>query len=133
MKETALIRAAHNGHLAVIKRLLAAGASIDAIDLVRTFEMIIKSAFPTTDQLGALILYSCHLMINQGDNTALHWSAMRGHVEIVRTLITAGADTELQNAQVRVCNVRAEGELDQHLIILNVIPILILVTGVYPS
>ena len=133
MKETALIRAAHNGHLAVIKRLLAAGASIDAIDLVRTFEMIIKSTFPTTDQRGALILYSCHLMINQGDNTALHWSAMRGHVEIVRTLITAGADTELQNAQVRVCNVRAEGELDQHLIILNVIPILILVTGVYPS
>ena len=35
MKETALIRAAHNGHLHTVRRLLAAGAVIDAIDLVR--------------------------------------------------------------------------------------------------
>ena len=35
MKESALIRAAHNGHLAVVKRLMAAGAVVDAIDLVR--------------------------------------------------------------------------------------------------
>ena len=35
MKETALIRASHNGHLHTVRRLLAAGAVIDAIDLVR--------------------------------------------------------------------------------------------------
>ena len=36
----------------------------------------------------------------KGDNTALHWSAMRGHVEIVKVLLAAGADAQMKNAQV---------------------------------
>lgn len=36
MKETALIRAAHNGHLAVVEHLLQSGADIAARDLVST-------------------------------------------------------------------------------------------------
>jgi hypothetical protein len=35
MRETALIRAAHNGHLAVVEHLLQSGADIGARDLVR--------------------------------------------------------------------------------------------------
>jgi hypothetical protein len=37
MKETALIRAAHNGHLAVVEHLLGGGANVAARDLVRGF------------------------------------------------------------------------------------------------
>lgn len=37
----------------------------------------------------------------QGDNTALHWAAMRGHVEIVKLLLSYGADRTAQNAQGR--------------------------------
>lgn len=36
VQETPLIRAAHNGHLSVVKFLLHSGADVNAIDLVRT-------------------------------------------------------------------------------------------------
>ena len=35
----------------------------------------------------------------QGDNTALHWAAMRGHVEIVNLLLQSGADKNQRNKQ----------------------------------
>jgi len=35
----------------------------------------------------------------QGDNTALHWAAMRGHVEIVNFLLQSGADKNIRNKQ----------------------------------
>ena len=38
-------------------------------------------------------------MVPQGDNTALHWAAMRGHVEIVNFLLQKGADKNIRNKQ----------------------------------
>lgn len=35
MKETPLIRCAHNGHLQAVKMLVARGADVNALDLVR--------------------------------------------------------------------------------------------------
>lgn len=35
----------------------------------------------------------------QGDNTALHWAAMRGHVEIVAYLLKHAADKGIRNKQ----------------------------------
>ena len=35
----------------------------------------------------------------QGDNTALHWASMRGHVEVVSLLLSKGADKTIRNKQ----------------------------------
>ena len=35
----------------------------------------------------------------QGENTAMHWAAMRGHVEIVKFLLQHGADKGVRNKQ----------------------------------
>jgi len=35
MKDTPLIRAAHNGHLQTVMHLVEAGADVDTLDLVR--------------------------------------------------------------------------------------------------
>jgi hypothetical protein len=43
MKESALIRAAHNGHLHSVKHLLEAGADVNALDLVRASAMLESS------------------------------------------------------------------------------------------
>ena len=37
-----------------------------------------------------------------GDNTALHWAAMRGHVEIVNFLLQNGADKTFKNKQGKI-------------------------------
>jgi len=38
--------------------------------------------------------------VDGGDNTPLHWAAMRGHVECVTALLGAGADPHARNKQV---------------------------------
>ena len=43
-----------------------------------------------------------HTAHPQGDNCALHWAAMRGHIEVVKFLLQRGADRSLRNKQDKV-------------------------------
>lgn len=90
MKDTPLIRAAHNGHLQTVMYLAEEGADVNTLDLVRRAPLAFRSS---------RVMGSPGLTRAQGDNTALHWAAMRGHVEIVNFLLQKGADKNLRNKQ----------------------------------
>ena len=89
MKDTPLIRSAHNGHMQTVMYLVSQGADVDTIDIVR----------PATYHFLASLAAPADLPHAQGDNTALHWAAMRGHVEIVNFLLQSGADKNKRNKQ----------------------------------
>jgi ankyrin repeat protein len=92
MKDTPLLRAAHNGHLQTVMYLAEQGADLNTVDLVRSLEGAEACAhsWRGLDPPAPLL---------QGDNTALHWAAMRGHVEIVNFLLQKGADKNIRNKQ----------------------------------
>jgi ankyrin repeat protein len=106
MGETALVRAAHNGHVDVVRFLLGQGA--DALAAVSWFSLRSERAFgdralfsrrrrealfrsrarPLT-RFRRLTQKKHNMPPAQdlGGNTALHWAAMRGHVEVCAALL----------------------------------------------
>jgi ankyrin repeat protein len=81
--ETALHRAAWNGHLGVIAVLLSAGAEVDSKD---------RSA-PTTEKTALKFKYYSLMFFRYGE-TALHLAAMNGHLGVIAVLLSAGAEVD---------------------------------------
>ena len=59
----------------------------------------ILSYFPSTQSLEGQNNESKQFLIRQNEagNTALHWAAMNGHLDAVKILVGAGADTRVKN------------------------------------
>jgi hypothetical protein len=90
---TALMMATYQNHMAAAKALIAARADLNALDSER-YDMITIAVVANTLQMMNLAIGSggnAKLMTSPYDGTALIAAAHLGHVEVVRSLIKAGA------------------------------------------
>ena len=96
---TALHVAAHASHRDVIRELAQAGADMRAKDS-RAYDIITIAAVkndPATVQLAVTLGSDPKAITSPYDGTALIAAAHLGHVEVVRTLIAAGAPLDHVN------------------------------------
>ncbi len=83
MKETALIRAAHNGHLHTVRFLLERGAQANALDLVRTARCPVRNSVALLQKcFGNSIRSTSQLALTK---YAILCIAGTGHVPFVGT------------------------------------------------
>ena len=94
---TPLMKAALNGHLEAVKKLLAKGADVRAIDKGGYSAMMLAASNNFADVVDVLIQHGAE--INRIEHThgwtALIWAAKRGHLESVKVLLKHGADKSI--------------------------------------
>ena len=100
---TPLHRAAEQGHLEVCTYLQGKGADINFQDRGKGWTPLLLAALHGRGEVCTFLVESAADVntCNRYGETSLHMAAQPGHVEIVKLLLTKGADATLQ--QVRWC------------------------------
>jgi ankyrin repeat protein len=92
---TALDRAAVEGHEEVVNLLLSCGADCSKKDFSGCTALSLASRSGHLGVVQQLVRHTGGRGLNEGNNegyTALRWACGRGHVEVARILLLAGAD-----------------------------------------
>ena len=100
-KETAIIKASENGHLAVVKHLLKCGANPDDADKTSAANTpLILAAFEGHDKVVRHLLKNGAKINKQNSSgtTPLIAAAGEGRTKVVNLLVQKGADTSRTNA-----------------------------------
>jgi len=89
--------ATKGGHEAVVRRLVAAGSEIDAVDLNHCTALFYAVCANKRDVVSSLLQQGASVDIADTDGqTPLMCAAFKGYEEIVRMLLDAGADVKLK-------------------------------------
>jgi hypothetical protein len=94
----ALVYAASGSHLPVVEALLAAGANIEARDLVGGTALIVAASAGRTPVVQALVGKGANVNARtRNGQTALMLAALQGHRDTVRSLLALGADPGIRD------------------------------------
>lgn len=93
-KRTALMLASFNGHTDIVKFLIVNGANIDMVDEVNRTALMFASTGPFNETVVELIRAGSDVNAIDGHEnwTPLMFAAGEGQLEVVKTLISNGAD-----------------------------------------
>lgn len=98
--DASLHAAAFAGDVAAVRRLIAAGADLDAKDPYGSTPLAIAATFGKTDVARALVDAGADPTVaNPAGSTALHIAALFGRVEIVKALLAKGAPRFLRDGE----------------------------------
>jgi ankyrin repeat protein len=106
------MKAALNGHAAVVARLLGAGARVDAADLGGYTPLLLAASNDHAQVVELLLAYGAAVNAREQTQgfTALLWAAHRGHAKTVAVLLRHGADPERRDLEGRTAADRARDE-----------------------
>lgn len=98
---SALIGAAHNGHAEVVDMLIAAGADVNLVDHINLQTALILAAREGhTRVVDRLLAARARVnLVDAGGNSALMYAAQRDYMDVVHSLINAGALIDLARSR----------------------------------
>ncbi|KAL0639442.1 hypothetical protein Q9L58_001470 [Maublancomyces gigas] len=104
---TALQRAAADGHCAMVRTLLAAGAYTEVWGMNGT--VLHEASRGGHDEVvKTLLAAGANMEAKYRDETALHMASQLGHDEVVMALLAAGADMEAKNQSVTALHMASQ-------------------------
>jgi ankyrin repeat protein len=112
---TPLHMAAETGDAVLIDVLLKAGAQVDALNESGTTPLMIASASGSTGAVATLLAHGADVNVREKANgeTALFFAASRDRAEVVRLLLSKGADPKVKTPVSKLARVTVgpDGEL----------------------